>query len=78
MDPGSPPPKKFKRVYSAGKSMASTFWDSQGAIMIDYLEQGGTINGALEAATPGIARNPLQLSMSTQQNSTVFDLQTPL
>jgi hypothetical protein len=25
--------------------MASIFWDSQGIIMIDYLEQGRTING---------------------------------
>ena len=25
-----PPPKKFKRVHSAGKVMASPFWDSQG------------------------------------------------
>ena len=31
--------------------MASTFWDilSQGVIMIDYLEQGCTINGAYDA-----------------------------
>ena len=32
--PGSYPPKKFKRVHSAGKVMASIFWDSQGVIMI--------------------------------------------
>ena len=31
--PGSPPPKKFTRVSSAGKEMASVFWDSQGIIM---------------------------------------------
>ena len=47
---GSPPPTKFKRVHSVGKVMASIFWDSQGVIMnlfmIDYLEQGHTINGA--------------------------------
>ena len=43
--PGSPTPKKFKRVYSAGKVMASIFWDIKGVIMIDYLEQGCTING---------------------------------
>ena len=35
-----PTPKKFKRVHSAGKVMASIFWDSQGMIMIDYPEQG--------------------------------------
>ena len=35
-----------ERVSSAGKVMASVFWDSQGIIMIDYLEQGRTINGA--------------------------------
>ena len=38
-----PTPKKFKRVHSAGKVIASIFWDSQGMIMIDYLEQGRTI-----------------------------------
>ena len=30
--------------------MASVFWDSQGIIMIDYLEQGRMINGAYYAA----------------------------
>ena len=40
------PSKNFKRVHSAGKVMASIFWDSQGSIMIDYLEQGRTLNGA--------------------------------
>ena len=43
--PGSPPSKKFKRVHSAGKAMASIFWDSQGVIMINYLVLGRTING---------------------------------
>ena len=32
--------------HPAGKVMASIFWDSQGVIMIDYLEQCRTINGA--------------------------------
>ena len=44
-EPWLAPPKKFKRVHSAGKVMASIFWDSQGVIMIDYLEQGRTIIG---------------------------------
>ena len=34
--PGSPPPKKFKKVSSAGK-VTSVFWDNQGVIMVDYL-----------------------------------------
>ena len=46
---GSPPPKKFKRVHSAGKVMASIFWDSKGVIMNDYLEQGPRINGVYYA-----------------------------
>ena len=41
--------KKFKRIHSAGKVMASIFWNSQGVIMIDCLEQGPTINGAYYA-----------------------------
>ena len=43
--PGSPPPKKFKRV-SSGKVIVPMFWDSQGAIMVDYLDEGRTTNGA--------------------------------
>ena len=44
--PGSPPPKKFKRFHSAGKVMISIFWDSPEVIVIHYLEQDRTINGA--------------------------------
>ena len=46
---GSPTPKKFKRVSSAGKVMASIFWDSQGVIMVDYLAEGHMINGVYYA-----------------------------
>ena len=38
------PPKKYKRASSAGAVMASVFWDSQGVITIDYLQQGRTIH----------------------------------
>ena len=38
-------PKKVKTVLSAGKVMATVFWDSQGVIYIDYLEKGKTITG---------------------------------
>ena len=50
---GSHPLKKFKRVHSPKKVMASIFWDSQEVSMIDYLEQGRTINGAY--LPPGVA-----------------------
>ena len=46
---GPPPPKKLKRVHSAGKTIASIFWDCLGVVMIDYLEHGHTINGAYYA-----------------------------
>lgn len=41
---GSPTPKKAKTVPSAGKVMASIFWDAKGIILIDYLQTGTTIN----------------------------------
>ena len=46
------PSKKFKRVHSAEKVMASIVWDSQCVIMIDYLEQGRSINRRIEAVMP--------------------------
>ena len=32
--------------------MASIFWNSQGVIMVSYLEEGHTINGAYYAEEP--------------------------
>lgn len=43
--PWSPPPRKFRVTASAGKVMASIFWDCEGVIMVDYLEHGWTITG---------------------------------
>lgn len=42
----SPPPKKFKVQKSAGKVMATIFWDSEGILLIDYLPHKTTITGA--------------------------------
>ena len=42
--PMSPTPKKAKVTPSAGKVMASVFWDAQGVLMVDYLQKGCTIN----------------------------------
>lgn len=43
--PGERAPKKAKTVASAGKVMATVFWDSKGVIHVDYLEKGKTITG---------------------------------
>ena len=43
--PSSPPPKKANVVSSAGKVMASVFWDPKGIVFIVYLQKGQTING---------------------------------
>ena len=47
--PGSPWPKKFKTQPSAGKVMATVFWDAQGVIMLDFLAKNSTITGAYYA-----------------------------
>ncbi|XP_023228429.1 dipeptidyl peptidase 9-like [Centruroides sculpturatus] len=45
VEPGGSAPKKAKTIASAGKVMASDFWDSKGILLIDYLSKGQTING---------------------------------
>lgn len=42
---GTPPPKKFKVSESAGKMMATVFWDCEGILLVDYKEKGTTITG---------------------------------
>ncbi|UYV64597.1 PDE2A [Cordylochernes scorpioides] len=37
-------PKKFKTVKSAGKVMATVFWDKKGALLVDFMPKGTTIN----------------------------------
>lgn len=44
--PSSPPIKKFRVFPTAGKVMASVFWDAEGILFIDYLPKGKTITGA--------------------------------
>ena len=38
-------PVKFRKIASAGKVMALVCWDSDGVLMIDYLERGKTVTG---------------------------------
>lgn len=40
----SPKPKKFKQTHSAGKVMATVFWDRKGILLIDFMPPGTTIN----------------------------------
>ena len=42
---GSPTPKKFKVLPSEGKVLLSVFWNTQGVVMVDYLQRGATITG---------------------------------
>lgn len=44
VEKGDNAPRKFKTVPSAGKIMASVFWDAKGILLVDYLEKGRTIN----------------------------------
>ena len=41
---GSHHPKKFRVQKSAGKVLASNFWDQDGILLIGYLPKGQTIN----------------------------------
>jgi hypothetical protein len=41
---GSPSPKKFRVQKSAGKVLASIFWDQDSILLTDYLPKGQTIN----------------------------------
>ena len=47
--PGFPRPKKLKTQPSAGKVMATVFWDSKGIIMLDFLSKRSTITGVNHA-----------------------------
>ena len=47
--PGSPRSKKFKTQPSAGKVMATVFWDAKGVIMLDFLPKRSTITGVYYA-----------------------------
>jgi hypothetical protein len=50
---GSPPPKKFKVQHSAGKVMATVFWDSEGILLIEYLPRKSTMKGNYYAEVLG-------------------------
>lgn len=47
--PSEPTPIKFKKIPSAGKILASIFWDRQGVVLCDFLPRGRTITGTYYA-----------------------------
>jgi hypothetical protein len=49
--PHSPVKNKFKTVQSAGKVMATVFWDVHGVILVDFTPPGSTINVAASQET---------------------------
>lgn len=56
----SPPPKKFRVVPSAGKVLASIFWDSEGILLIDFITAKERITGDYYASLMRKLREAIQ------------------
>lgn len=56
----SPRPKKFKRTLSAGKVMATVFWDRKGVLLVDFMPTGTTINSERYCETLKKLRRAIQ------------------
>lgn len=56
----SPPPKKFRTQVSAGKVMATIFWDSQGVLLLDYLPHKTTMTGDYYSKLLGTLRDAIK------------------
>ncbi|CAH2238236.1 jg11515 [Pararge aegeria aegeria] len=48
---GTPPPKKFRVSESAGKLIATVFWDCEGILLIDYKDKGRVHQGKTSRKT---------------------------
>jgi hypothetical protein len=57
---GESAPKKAKTIPSAGKVMVTVFWDSEGIILINYLEKSKTSTGASYSSLLGRLKTELQ------------------
>jgi len=73
VEAGCSGPKKTRSVPSAGKVMASVFWDAEGILFIDYLEKGKTITGEYYSS---LQHTQISSNSSTiaEDNSTVQGL----
>jgi hypothetical protein len=58
--PTSPRRKKFKVTPSAGKVMATIFWDAELMILVDSMPRGQTINSDLYIQTLKIFQKRLR------------------
>lgn len=58
--PTSPQTKKFKKTMSAGKVMATVFWDRHGVLVVDFMEKGTTINAERYCQTLEKLRRAIQ------------------
>ena len=57
---GSPRVVKFREVTAVGKVLASVFWDCEGILFVDYLDQGRTITGTYYAELLRKLRNVIK------------------
>ena len=57
---GSPTPLKFRTQPSAGKIMATIFWDAEGVLLVDFLPRGSTITGEYYAGVLGHLRDSIR------------------
>ena len=76
----SPRPKRFKAQPSAGKVMATEFWDAKGVIMLDFLPKRSTITAVYYAHLLDQLRNAIREKRSKdvllqQDNARVAKLQ---
>ncbi|GFS73022.1 histone-lysine N-methyltransferase SETMAR [Trichonephila clavipes] len=58
--PSSPRAKKFKQILSAGKIMASSFWDRKGVLLCEFMPRGTTINADRYCETLNKLRRAIQ------------------
>jgi histone-lysine N-methyltransferase SETMAR len=71
----SPPPKKAKAIFSAGKIMATVFWDSKGIIHLDFLTGQKTINAQYYSTLLNEKVKPAIHSKRRKRKNSVFFLQ---
>ena len=71
--PGSPKAKKVKTMFSAGKVMATIFWDSKGVLYMDFLTECHTINAEYYSALlKGLVKTAIRNRRKRAQTSVSF------